>query len=177
MSELAIVCEETAAHGCPLLLLLFSSAISGELLTRYGTVEQRREWLPRMASGDTQVAFAITEPDAGSNTRQITTTATRDGDDYLLNGTKYYISGLDEAAALIVVARSAPEKLSLFLVPTDAPGLIKHRLPVGISVPEKQYTLHFDDVRVPASGLVGTEHDGFRQVFDGLGTAGVFVGQ
>ena len=99
------------------LLLHVSSAVSGELLTRYGTDERRREWLPRMACGDTKVAFAITEPDAGSNTRQVTTTATRDGDDYLLNGTKYYISGVDEAAALIVVARSAPEKLSLFLVP------------------------------------------------------------
>jgi alkylation response protein AidB-like acyl-CoA dehydrogenase len=168
VAELAIVCEETAAHGCPLLLLLVSSAISGELLTRYGTPEQRREWLPRMASGDTKVVFAITEPDAGSNTRQITSTATRDGGDYLLNGTKYYISGVDEAGALILVAKSAPGKLSLFLVPTDAAGLVKHRLPVGISLPEKQYTLHFDGVRVPADALVGTEHEGFRQVFDGL---------
>ncbi|MDT5200375.1 MAG: hypothetical protein QOH34_1897 [Mycobacterium sp.] len=168
VAELAIVCEETAAHGCPLLLLLVSSAISGELLTRYGTPEQRQEWLPRMASGDTKVVFAITEPDAGSNTRQITSTATRDGGDYLLNGTKYYISGVDEAGALILVAKSAPGKLSLFLVPTDAAGLVKHRLPVGISLPEKQYTLHFDGVRVPADALVGTEHEGFRQVFDGL---------
>jgi alkylation response protein AidB-like acyl-CoA dehydrogenase len=168
MAELAIVCEETATHGCPLLLLLVSSAICGELLSRYGTPTQRREWLPRMASGDTKVVFAITEPDAGSNTRQISTTATRDGGDYVLNGTKYYISGVDEAGALIVVAKSAPEKLSLFLVPTDAAGLVKHRLPVGISVPEKQYTLHFDGVRVPADALVGTEHEGFRQVFDGL---------
>jgi alkylation response protein AidB-like acyl-CoA dehydrogenase len=168
MAELAIVCEETAAAGCPLLLLLVSSAISGELLTRYGTAEQRQEWLPRMASGDTKVVFAITEPDAGSNTRRISTTAVRDGDDYVLSGTKYYISGVDEAGALIVVARTAPEQLSLFLVPTDAPGLIAHRLPVGISVPEKQFTLHFDQVRVPASALVGTEHEGFRQVFDGL---------
>jgi alkylation response protein AidB-like acyl-CoA dehydrogenase len=168
MTELAIVCEETAAHGCPLLLLLVSSAISGELLSRYGTAEQRQEWLPRMASGDTKVVFAITEPDAGSNSHKISTTATRDGDDYLLNGTKYYISGVDEADALIVVTRTAPERLSLFLVPTDAKGLIKHRLPVGISVPEKQYTLHFDDVRLPASALIGTEHEGFRQVFDGL---------
>jgi alkylation response protein AidB-like acyl-CoA dehydrogenase len=168
VAELAIVCEETAAHGCPLLLLLVSSAISGELLTRYGTPEQRQEWLPRMASGDTKVVFAITEPDAGSNTRQITSTATRDGGDYLLNGTKYYISGVDEAGALILVVKSAPGKLSLFLVPTDAAGLVKHRLPVGISLPEKQYTLHFDGVRVPADALVGTEHEGFRQVFDGL---------
>jgi alkylation response protein AidB-like acyl-CoA dehydrogenase len=98
----------------------------------------------------------------------MTTTAVRDGSDYLIDGTKYYISGVDEAEALIVVTRTAPEKLSLFLVPTDAPGLVKHRLPVGISVPEKQYTLHFDGVRVPAASLIGTEHDGFRQVFDGL---------
>jgi alkylation response protein AidB-like acyl-CoA dehydrogenase len=168
MTELAIVCEETAAHGCPLLLLLVSSAISGELLSRYGTAEQRREWLPRMASGDTKVVFAITEPDAGSNSHEISTTATRDGEEYLLNGTKYYISGVDEADALIVVTRTAPERLSLFLVPTDTKGLIKHRLPVGISVPEKQYTLHFDAVRLPASALIGTEHEGFRQVFDGL---------
>ena len=168
MAELAIVCEETAAHGCPLLLLLVSSAISGELLTRYGTAAQRREWLPRMASGDTKVVFAITEPDAGSNSHKISTTAVRDGDDYVLRGTKYYISGVDEADALIVVARTSPEKLSLFLVPTDAPGLIAQRLPVGISVPEKQFTLFFDDVRLPASALIGIEHEGFRQVFDGL---------
>jgi alkylation response protein AidB-like acyl-CoA dehydrogenase len=168
MTELAIVCEETAAHGCPLLLLLVSSAISGELLSRYGTTGQRWEWLPRMASGDTKVVFAITEPDAGSNSHRISTTAVRDGDDYLLNGTKYYISGIDEAAALIVVARTAPKKLSLFLVPTDTAGLVKHLLPVGISVPEKQFTVHFDNVRLPASALVGTEHEGFRQVFDGL---------
>jgi hypothetical protein len=168
MAELAIVCEETAAHGCPLLLLLVSSAISGELIARYGTDDQRREWLPRMASGETKVVFAITEPDAGSNTHKISTTANRDGRDYVINGTKYYISGIDEAAALIVVARTAPDKLSLFLVPTDTPGLVTHHLKVGISVPEKQFTLHFDDARIPATALIGTEHEGFRQVFDGL---------
>ncbi|MBI3213620.1 MAG: acyl-CoA/acyl-ACP dehydrogenase [Mycobacterium sp.] len=168
MTELAIVCEETAAHGCPLLLLLVSSAISGELLTRYGTDHQRREWLPRMISGESKVVFAITEPDAGSNTHKVSTTARRDGDDYMLDGTKYYISGVDEADALIVVARTAAEKLSLFLVPTDVPGLIAQRLPVGISLPEKQFTLFFDNVRLPASSLIGTENEGFRQVFDGL---------
>lgn len=168
MAELAIVCEETAAGGCPLLLMLVSSAISGELISRYGSSEQQKDWLPRMASGETKVVFAITEPDAGSNTRQIATTAVRDGGDYVINGTKYYISGVDEAECLIVVTRTAPERLSLFLVPTDAPGLVKHRLPVGINLPEKQYTLHFDNVRVPASNLVGVEHEGFKQVFDGL---------
>jgi len=168
MAELAIVCEETAAHGCPLLLMLVSSAISGELLSRYGSLEQKQRWLPPMASGQTKVVFAITEPEAGSNTRQIATSAVRDGGDYLINGTKYYISGVDEAAAIIVVARTSADSLSLFIVPTDAPGLVKHRLPVGINLPEKQYTLHFDNVRVSASDLLGVEHEGFRQVFDGL---------
>ncbi|MCU1647617.1 MAG: acyl-CoA dehydrogenase domain protein [Nocardia sp.] len=173
MSELAIVCEESAAHGCPQLLLLVSSAISGELLTKYGTEQQRQEWLPRMATG-TKVVFAITEPDAGSNSHRISTTAARTGSDYVLNGTKYYISGVDEAAALIVVARTGRDEstgaaqMSLFVVPADAPGLIKHPLPVGISLPEKQFTLHFDNVRLPADSLLGVEGEGFRQVFDGL---------
>ncbi|OZC41642.1 acyl-CoA dehydrogenase [Rhodococcus sp. WWJCD1] len=174
MTELALVCEETAAHGCPLLLLLVSSAISGELIAKYGTDDQRREWLPRMASGETKVVFAITEPDAGSNTQKMSTTARRDGDDYILNGSKYYISGVDEAGAIVVVARTGKDeatgrgKLSLFLVPTDTPGLVKHILPVAASLPEKQFTLHFDNVRLPVSSLLGDADEGFRQVFDGL---------
>src|ERR1700728_1950913 len=87
LAELAVVCEETAAQGCPLLLLLVSSAISAEILTRYGTPEQQETWLPPMASGESKVVFAITEPDAGSNTHKLTTTATRDGDEWLLRGT------------------------------------------------------------------------------------------
>lgn len=174
MTELALVCEETAAHGCPLLLLLVSSAISGELIAKYGSDDQRQRWLPGMASGETKVVFAITEPDAGSNTHQLSTHAVRDGDDYLLNGTKYYISGVDEAEALVVVARTGHDEvtgraqLSLFLIPTDAPGLVKNVLPVGVALPEKQFTLHFDNVRVPADSLLGVEHQGFSQVFDGL---------
>ncbi|OZF03946.1 acyl-CoA dehydrogenase family protein [Rhodococcoides fascians] len=174
MTELALVCEETAAHGCPLLLLLVSSAISGELIAKYGTDDQRREWLPRMASGETKVVFAITEPDAGSNTQKMSTTARREGDEYILNGSKYYISGVDEAGAIVVVARTGKDettgrgKLSLFLVPTDTPGLVKHILPVAASLPEKQFTLHFDNVRLPASSLLGDADEGFRQVFDGL---------
>ena len=67
LTELALVCEETAAQGAPLLLMLVSSAISGEVITRYGSEAQKKTWLPRMASGESKVVFAITEPDAGSN--------------------------------------------------------------------------------------------------------------
>ncbi len=172
--ELEIVCEEIAAQGTPLLLLLVSSAISAEVIAEFGTDEQRKRFLPGLADGSSKVVFAITEPDAGSNTHKLSTTAVRDGDDWLISGTKYYISGVEEAEALLVVARTRPatdnskEQLSLFVVPTDAPGFGKNLLPVDIMLPERQYTLHFDQVRVGPDALVGAEGDGFRQVFHGL---------
>jgi alkylation response protein AidB-like acyl-CoA dehydrogenase len=172
LTELALVCEEIAAAGTPLLLLLVSAGISAEMIADFGTQEQRQAWLPGLASGAAKVVFAITEPDAGSNTLRISTTAAPDGDEWVLNGTKYYISGVDEAEALLVVTRTGQDerggRLSLFIVPADAPGLQKHLLPVDLLLPERQFTLHFDDVRVPAGALVGEEGEGFRQVFHGL---------
>lgn len=190
MTELAIVCEETAAQGCPLMLLLVSSAISGELIAKYGSATQKERWLPAMADGRSKVVFAITEPDAGSNTHAVTTTAVRDTDGFRLTGTKYFISGVDEADALVVVARTGTDeragrseraKMSLFVVPTDSPGLVKHDLPVAAQIPEKQFTLFFDDVRLGPDALIGEWNDGFRQVFDGLNPeritgAGIAVG-
>ena len=167
--ELALVCEEIAAQGAPILLLLVTHAISAEVIAEYGTEEQRKEWLPGLASGRQKVVFAITEPEAGSNTHKLSTRARRVGDEWIVTGEKYYISGVDDAEALLLVARTGDEgQLSLFLVPTDAPGLQKTVLPVDVMLPEKQFTLHFDEVRLPASALVGAEGQGFRQVFHGL---------
>lgn len=172
--ELAAVVEETGGAGCPLLLLLVASAISGEVISEFGTPEQRKEWLPRLASGAGRIVFAITEPDAGSNAHRIATTARRDGDHYVLSGQKHYISGIDVADAILVVARTGSDpvtgaaELSLFVVNTDAPGLVAQPLPVSVALPERQFTLFFDDVRVRADRLVGTEGAGFKQVFHGL---------
>lgn len=144
LTELSIVVEQTAADGCPLLFLLVSSAICGEMIGRYGTAEQRQRWLPPLADGSIKMAFAITEPDAGSNSHRLSTTARRDGDEWLLSGTKYYISGADEAAAILVVARTGTDaatgrgRLSLFLVPAGAPGLSLQPLPVAVMMPERQ---------------------------------------
>ncbi len=178
LTELALVCEELGAQGTPLLLLVVSAAISAEVITRFGTKEQRATWLPGLAAGTTKVVFAITEPDAGSNTHRLATTATQDGDQWVLRGTKYYISGVDEADAVLVVARTGPApspgggdsgtSLSLFLVPTDSPGLERQVLPVDLLLPEKQFTLYFDDVRVGPGALIGQAGEGFRQVFHGL---------
>jgi alkylation response protein AidB-like acyl-CoA dehydrogenase len=126
------------------------------------------------------MAFAITEPDAGSNTHRLATTATRDGDTIRLRGTKTYISGVDGAAAILVVARtgtvptersgdaSGDAQLSMFVVDRDADGLTSRFIPVEIAAPEKQFELLFDDVTVPADRLLGGEHEGLRQVFSGL---------
>jgi len=174
ITELAIVLEELAANGCPLLLLVVSPAICATIIAHFGSDEQKQRWLPRFASGELKMAFAITEPDAGSNSHRISTTARRDGDVYRLQGTKYYISGADESEAVLVVTRTGVDedtgrgRLSLFVVDLDSPGLDKTLIPVEIVAPEKQFTLFFDNVEVPADRLVGTEGDGLRQVFVGL---------
>ncbi|WP_111719159.1 acyl-CoA dehydrogenase family protein [Homoserinimonas sp. OAct 916] len=178
MLELALVCEEGAAQGVPLLLMLVSAAISAEVITEYGTDDQKSRWLPGLADGTSKVVFAITEPDAGSNSHRISTTATRDGDEWVLSGSKYYISGVDEADALLVVARTGQRdegtggqgraKLSLFIVPIDAPGMEKTPIDMDVMLPEKQYTLFFDGVRLGADALVGEVDKGFQQVFHGL---------
>jgi alkylation response protein AidB-like acyl-CoA dehydrogenase len=174
IAELAIVCEEVAAAGCPLLLMLVSPAICGTLLAKFGTEAQKQRWLPPMAAGEAKMAFAITEPDAGSNSHRIATTARRDGDLWRLDGTKYYISGVDEAGAVIVVARTGTEdttgraKLSLFVVDTDAEGVEARHIPVEIAAPEKQFTLFFDNCQLDEDRLLGAEGEGLRQVFAGL---------
>jgi alkylation response protein AidB-like acyl-CoA dehydrogenase len=174
ITELAAVGEELAAAGCPLLVIVVSPAICATIIAKFGTEEQKQRWLPGFATGELKMAFAITEPDAGSNSHNLSLTATKDGDLYRLNGSKYYISGVDECQAILVVTRSGIDpdsgrgRLSLFVVDTDTPGLDKQVLPVEITAPEKQYTLFFDNVQVEADRLIGAEGEGLRQVFFGL---------
>src|SRR5687767_8010492 len=173
IGDIAAVCEELAAQGCPLLMMVVSPAICGTVITRYGTEEQKRRWLPGIADGTRTMAFAITEPDAGSNSHRITTTARRDGDGWVLSGRKIYISGVDEAGAVLVVARMEDArtgrlKPALFVVPTDADGFEYQPIDMEIVSPEKQFTLFIDDVRLPADALVGDEDAGMVQLFAGL---------
>ena len=171
--ELHVVCEELAAAGCPLLLLLVSPAICATVINRFGTDEQKQTWLPPLAAGDKKMAFAITEPDAGSNSHRIATEARKDGSDWLLSGTKYYISGADTADAILVVARTGGAedgrgRLSLFVVDADAPGLEKTLIPMQIPSADRQFTLFFDNVRLSEDRLLGNEGQGLAQVFIGL---------
>ena len=173
MTELAIVEEELSAAGAGLLMMVVSPAINGTIISRFGTEEQKKRWLPGIASGETITSFAITEPDAGSNSHAITTTARRDGSDFLLSGQKTYISGVDQADAILVVARlegatSGKLQPALFMVPTDAPGLAKTHIPTEVRTPERQFQLYFDDVRLPAEALIGDGDTALLMLFAGL---------
>jgi len=173
MYELAIVLEELAAAGCGLLMMVVSPAICGTIIARYGTAEQQRYWLPRLASGSAIMAFGITEPDAGSNSHRLATVATRDGDTWVLSGRKVFISGVDEAEAVLIVGRTGDARTgklqpALFVVPTDTPGFSYQPLEMDIVMPEKQYLLFLDDVRLPATALIGEESAALQQLFAGL---------
>ena len=173
MADLSIVLEELGAAGCPLLMMVVSPAICGTVITRFGTDGQKEQWLPSLADGTTTMAFAITEPDAGSNSHGITTTARRTGDGWSLSGRKVYISGLDVAKAVLVVGRTEDAKTgklkpALFIVPTDAPGVEFRQIEMDLISPDKQFSLFLDDVQLPAESLVGSEDAGLMQLFAGL---------
>jgi len=177
LGDLAAVCEELAAAGCPLLMMIVSPAICGTVISRFGTDAQRKQWLPGLADGTVKMAFAITEPDAGSNAHKITTTARREpvegGSGWVLTGRKVFISGVDEARAVLVVGRTHDSrtgrlKPALFIVPTDAAGFEYRPIDMDILSPERQFELFIDDVRLPAEALVGDEDAAIAQLFAGL---------
>ncbi|WP_255361504.1 acyl-CoA dehydrogenase family protein [Mycobacterium sp. 852002-51152_SCH6134967] len=176
MYELSIVMEEMSAAGCPLLLMVVSPAINGTIIAKFGTDDQKERWLPGIADGSITMAFAITEPDAGSNSHRITTTARRDGADWILSGQKVYISGVDQAQAVLVVGRAYKEgahkseslRPALFIVPTDTKGLSATKIEMELVSPENQFQLFLDEVRLPADALVGSEDAAIAQLFAGL---------
>ncbi len=190
LGELTAVIEEVSAAGCPLLMMVIAPAICGSIIAAHGSPELKRAWLPGLADGTRTMSFAITEPEAGSNTHALATTARRSGDAYVISGTKYRISGADQADAILVVTRDADKSagrpagatagkdagatagrhtpMSMFLVPGGAPGLTMHAIEAELIQPEKQFTVFFDDARVPAGALVGEAGQGFRAVFAGL---------
>jgi alkylation response protein AidB-like acyl-CoA dehydrogenase len=173
MYELSLVEEELATAGCSQLMMVVSPAICGTVIGRFGTDEQKQRWLPPIADGSTIMAFGITEPDAGSNSHKITTTARRDGSDWLLSGRKIYVSGVDRAEAILIVGRTADAKSGrlkpvLFAMPTDAPGFEYRGIEMDIAMTDKQFLLFMDDVRLPADALIGEEDAALAQLFAGL---------
>ncbi len=142
--------------------------IGSQGLVMYGSEAQKREWLPKIASGEIITSFCLTEAEAGSDSASVRTKARRDGDHYVLDGAKRYITNADKASLFTVMARTDPDQpgakgVSAFLVPADSPGL-------SIGKPERKMgqqgahvcDVNFDGVRVPAANRLGDEGDGFK---------------
>jgi alkylation response protein AidB-like acyl-CoA dehydrogenase len=174
LTELNIIVEELAAHGLPLLIAVISPAICGSIIAAHGSADLKANWLPGLASGERKMAFALTEPDAGSNSHNVSTAARPSGDGWLITGGKYYISAVDECEALLLVARddslaaNGRPRLSLFVVPADAPGLTIAPIDTALVSPDRQFTVFLDEVSVGQEALIGVPGDGLRQVFAGL---------
>jgi alkylation response protein AidB-like acyl-CoA dehydrogenase len=173
MSGLAAVGEEIAAAGSSLLLIVVSPAIVGSILARHGTEAQKERWLRGIAAGTTKVAFAITEPDAGTNSHNLQTSVKREGDKFVLRGQKTFISGVEHSDAVLVVARTRLEDGSLGLpslaiVDVDSPGFTREAIPMPYIGPDYQWQLFFDGVEIEEERLIGGENGGLGPVFDGL---------
>ena len=164
----ASVIEEIAAGdgACSTILSVHSSVGCGPIV-KYGTEEQKKKYLPKLASGEWIGGFALTEPQAGSDASQLRTTAVRDGDYYVLNGSKQFITSGSQGGMIIVFAvtdKAAGSKgISAFIVETDTPGyeVVRVEEKLGIHCSDT-CQLSFENMRVPAENLLGAEGEGYR---------------
>jgi acyl-CoA dehydrogenase len=154
-------------------------------LLRHGSEAQREQYLPKIASGQLRLqAFGVTEPDAGTDTTGLTTSAVREGDHYVVNGRKIYISRVQHSDLMVLLARTTPleevEKrshgLSVFLVD------LREAVGNGLTVKQRRVMMNnetnellFENLRVPAHSLVGEEGEGFRYIMDGMNAERILI--
>lgn len=168
--------EAMSAAGIPLALYLLTG-FAREAILRHGSPEQCERFVRPTTTGESRMCFAITEPNAGTNSFAMETLAQKTPDGtYRMNGSKIFISGVDASDRMMVVTRTTRlsevaerrQGLSLFVLDVDTPGLTFHPLDIGIVMPDRQFSVFFDDVEVEADRLVGEEGEGFRYMFDAL---------
>ena len=157
-----------------------SMGLVGKVILSHGTEDQKHEWLPRIASGEALACFGLTEPDNGSDPGNLKTKAVRSGDDYVINGSKIFITNGTWAKLCLVFARTGgpgPKGVSAFLVPTDTPGFESREIRGKLGLRgQATAELSFRDVRVPASCLLGSEGQGFSIAMHSLDKGRVSVG-
>ncbi|HET7034948.1 MAG TPA: acyl-CoA dehydrogenase family protein [Thermomicrobiaceae bacterium] len=182
--EASIILEEINRRGGNAAAAHAQMYTMGTLL-RHGSDEQKRAYLPRIAAGQLRLqAFGVTEPNSGTDTTNLRTTAVRDGDHYVVNGQKIFISRVQHSDLLLLLARTTPrdavrrksEGLSVFLV--DLRQALGHGLdlqPIRTMLNHETNALFFDDLRVPAENLIGEEGKGFRYILDGMNAERILI--
>jgi alkylation response protein AidB-like acyl-CoA dehydrogenase len=169
----AVLVEEIVAAGASGLGFGLHNDVVAPYLTELTTEEQRKRWLPGFCSGDVITAIAMSEPGAGSDLAGVRTTAVRDGDSYVLNGQKTFITNGEHADLVVIVAKTDPARgahgVSLIAVERDTPGFTRGRRleKVGLKANDTA-ELFFDDCRVPAENLIGQENGGFYHLMANL---------
>ncbi|MDD9301815.1 MAG: acyl-CoA dehydrogenase [Desulfobacter sp.] len=167
LSEIAYSCASTSV------VMSVQNSIVCESLNKFGTPEQKQEFLLPLASGEIIGAFALTEPDAGSDPVSQDTTAVRDGDDYIINGTKRFITSGENSSVVLVTAKTdesiGHKGISCFIVPKGTPGLVvgHHEDKMGLRASDTT-DLIFENCRVPSVQILGKEGDGFKIAMSGL---------
>lgn len=145
---------------------LTNTTYAGQHLNLHGSRYLKETYIPRIISGDCRIALAISEPEAGSDVASIRTRAVRRGDRYLLNGQKTYITAAHASQYIVTAAKTAPDQgnkgISLFLVPTDAPGLTIRKMDMLGRRPIHANDVFYADVEVPAEYMIGEEGGGFK---------------
>ncbi len=180
--EMLALAEEFFRADAGIALTLQLASFGAEMLVDYGTEEQKEEYLPPLAAGETITGLAVSEPDTGSDLAGMTTRAEADGDEYVLDGEKYWIGNGVEADWVTVYARTGDHddrysNHSLFIVPTDAAGYEAEHVPEKMGMrASKQAHVTFDAVRIPEENLVGPEHMGFSMLADFFNHGRVVVG-
>ncbi len=164
----AVALEEIASGdaSCSTIMSVHTSVGAAPILT-FGTPEQRKRFLPKMATGEWIGGFALTEPQAGSEASNLKTRATRDGDSYVINGAKQFITSAQTAKVIIVFAATDPslgkKGITAFIVPTDTPGYVVSRLEdkLGLRASDTGQII-FDEMRIPADLRLGAEGEGYK---------------
>jgi len=170
----AILIEEQARVGDSSWGVSLHNGIVAHYLLNYGTEAQKQEWLPKMASGEVVGAIAMTEPGTGSDLQNVRTKAIREGDEYVVNGAKTFITNGAQADVVVTVVKTNPEEaaagISLVIVPTDSPGFSRGRVLDKIGMKGQDTSeLFFEDVRIPVANLLGSEEgQGFIQLMEQL---------
>ncbi|MFR9753450.1 acyl-CoA dehydrogenase family protein [Nocardia sp. 004] len=164
---------EQLATGCPAISAYISiHNMAAWMIDQYGDERQRHHWLPRLAGMELLASYALTEPGVGSDAAALSTKAVRDGDDYLFNGVKQFISGAGATDVYVVMARTGEagaRGISAFIVPADTPGISfgANEKKMGWNAQPTRQVI-FTDARVPAANRLGAEGDGFRIAMNGL---------
>ena len=181
--EEVIVLEELARHSSSVALAYGLDVCFGAVtIERHGTDLQRKEFLPKLVSGECHFALSMTEPDGGTDILgAMKTVAREDGDDFVINGSKVFTSGLNIATHVFIVARTGkdPKKpshgLTVFLVPNNTPGMSSKKISKLGSRFLHSYEVVYQDVRVPKSAIIGTRDRGWHAILDTLNNERIFV--